>query len=352
MSDQVTVIIDRASVAMGDDVDSHLEFWSFPATATVDDLLVEVSTHYLPGVAGPAGWRLYMHMDDPGARQVLGLIYTRDDLRVDDQICRLVEGHQTLGELARFSELEVYASYLVRDQARPISLSEAKAGASFTGCRPTRLESEAQAQAEHAWSMIRELDREAAGVQAARRDWIRTNIVAGAEFPSGADVFVARNFPVLANLLCNASMNIAGELLGIENPRAGIDLPDEQARTATLVMMLAGFEWGLQQESWRFGEREYCRAYLEFLAGCGYALTPIEHVMAGHVTVEEFLRDQDAVRERVTRIGHLREQQHEVWMNHYHGKISHEQYEAATQPINAELTALGQHPGPPMGCCR
>lgn len=64
MSDTVKVTVDRASVAMGDDVDSHREFWVYPASATIDDLLVEISSHYVPGIAGPAGWCVYLDNDD------------------------------------------------------------------------------------------------------------------------------------------------------------------------------------------------------------------------------------------------------------------------------------------------
>ncbi|RAV07445.1 hypothetical protein DQP55_21640 [Mycolicibacterium sp. GF69] len=356
MQDAVTVIINRASVAMGDDVDSHVEFWVYPRSATVDDLLVEISSRYLPGVAGPAGWCLYIDSDDSHARRVLGLIYTRDDLGIDDHMCRLIRGRRTLGELARHSELEVYASYLTGDSSRAFTLGEVTQTAHFTGCRPTRLESEAEAQAKRAWWVVKELDREAAAVRAARRNWIRDNVILSSVWPTGADVFLARNFHFLTSLLCNASMGIAAELLETETPSVeGLGtaaLSDDRARMTTLVMVLAGFEWGLQSDSWRFGERDYCRRYLEFLAECGYRLSPIEEVMAGHVTVDDFLARQSAVRERVARIGRLREEQNAVRMRHYRGETTHDQYEAAVQPINAELTALGQHPGPPLGCCR
>lgn len=356
MQDAVTVIINRASVAMGDDVDSHVEFWVFPRSATVDDLLVEISSRYLPGVAGPAGWCLYIDSDDSRARRVLGLIYTRDDLGIDDQICRLIGGRRTLGELARQSELEVYASSLTGDSARAFTLGEVTESAHFTGCRPTRLESEAEAAAKRAWWVVKELDREAAAVQAARREWIRDNVISSSVWPAGADEFLARNFHFLTNLLCNASMGIAAALLETETPLAeGLataPLSDDRARMTTLVMALAGFEWGLQSESWRFGERDYCRRYLEFLVDCGYRPSPIEEVMAGHVSVEDFLARESAVRERVTRTGRLREEQRDVRMRHFRGETTHDQYEAAVQPINAELTALGEHPGPPLGCCR
>lgn len=127
MSDTVKVTVDRDSVAMGDDVDSHREFWVYPASATIDDLLVEISSHFLPGVAGPAGWYVYVGTRHERQHWEIGLIYTRDDLRQRDHICRLSPGERTLGDLARWtgsSELDVYASYLTFDQARPLSLDE------------------------------------------------------------------------------------------------------------------------------------------------------------------------------------------------------------------------------------
>lgn len=352
MSDVVKVILNRESVAMGDDVDSHVEFWVFPASATVDDLLVEIS-YYLPSVNGPAGWCIYVDIDDRCSRRALGLIYTRDDLRQEDHICRLVGGRSTLGELARFSEMDMYASYLTFDEARPVSLTEATASPSFTGCRPTKLESEAEAQAKRAWWLVKQLDREASATTNARREWIRNNVISADAWPSGTDVFVARNFHFLPDLLCPVSMDIAGILLGVdETLRDGLPENIESATMATLAMMLAGFEWGLRKQSWRFGEREHCKAYLEFLAACGYSLSPIEHVMAGHTTVEDLLETDERVRERVTRVGRLRNAQYQVRMDHYRGNTSHQDYEAAIQPIDAELTALGEHPGPPLGCCR
>jgi hypothetical protein len=356
VSDTVKVILNRGSVAMGDDVESHVEFWVFPASATFDDLLIEISSRYLPSVGGPAGWRLYSNIDDPCVRRVLGLIYTRDDLKQEDRICRLIAGRRTLGELAKFSELDVYASYLTFDEARPVTVGEVKASASFTGCRPTKLESRASAQAKHAWWLINELDREASATSTVRREWIRDTLLTAASWPDGAEVFIARNFHFLTSLLCPVSMDIAGTLLGTdESLDDGLDsVPDinDRPNIATLAMILAAFEWGIRKESWRFGERQDCRVYLEFLATCGYPLSPIEHVMAGHMTVDEFLETEESVRERVERVGQLRNAQSEIRLNHYRGNTTHADYEAAVQPINAELTALGQHPGPPLGCCR
>ncbi len=121
---------------MGDDVESHREFWDLPAVATVDDLLVAISKSVLPSVGGPAGWCIYSDIRDLSRRRVLGLIYTRDDLKQERRICRCASGGETLGRLALESELAVDAVYLSGDAAQPLTITEVIAGRSFTGAQP------------------------------------------------------------------------------------------------------------------------------------------------------------------------------------------------------------------------
>lgn len=350
MSDTVKVTVDRSSVAMGDDVDSHREFWVFPASATIDDLLVEISSRFVPGVAGPAGWRIRLgtRRDE---RQEIGLIYTRDDAGQQDQVCRLSPGKTTLGELARRSglpELDVYASYLTFDQARPWALDEVTGGPTFTGSRPAKLESEAAADAKRDWVMMRELDRCASAVADARRHWVRANLLAAP--PPWIDVFIARNFHYLTELHCPASMTLAANMLGINESRgeqlAARANVDVRADVMILAMVLAAFEWGTQRDTWRVGERPYCKAYLELLAHCGYPLSPIEHVMAGHISVEQ-LKFSEADAARIERIRQLRDQQYRLRMDRYYTKtLGDEQYRAAIEPVHEELSHLGELPGP------
>jgi hypothetical protein len=246
---------------MGDDVESHRVFWIFPASATIDDLLVEISTHYLPGVAGPVGWCVDVNTADQIRRLELGVIYTRDDLKQEGHICRLVTGTTTLGDLARrakLPDLDVYARYMTWDMGRPLALSEVTAGPTYTGAQPTKLESEAAAQANTDWVLIHELDRRAAVVTAARRDWIRTKVVSAATPPPGADTFIARNFHFLTDLHCPASMDVAAQLLGTDKAKyedleAIVDIDDRPA-VVTLAMVIAAFEWNTARRSWRAGE--------------------------------------------------------------------------------------------------
>jgi hypothetical protein len=146
MTETVTVALDRSSVAAGDDVESHRVLWNFPGSATVDDLLVGISGHYLPTIAGPAGWVVGVRSAGQIRRLDLGIIYTRDDLEQQDQVCRLVPGTTTLGDLVRQSDahrVDVYARYLTRDMVRPSALIEVTSGPAYSGVQPIELESEA-----------------------------------------------------------------------------------------------------------------------------------------------------------------------------------------------------------------
>lgn len=353
MTDTVKVTIDRSSVAMGDDVESHREFWVFPAEATVDDLLVGISAHYVPGVAGPAGWCVDVNTDDLDRRLDIGLIYTRDDLKQEDHICRLIPGTTTLASLAQRAnapELDVYAGYKTWDMGRPLALSEVTASDSYTGRQPTKLESEAAAEAKRDWVVIRELRRRAAAVAAARRDWIRNNIVWAAPPPPGSEVFIARNFHFLTRLHRPASMNVAAKLLGTDDAEyedlEGLVDIDDRPAAVIMAMVLAAFEWNTAGRSWQGGERDYCKPYLEFLASCGYRLSPIEEVMAGRISVQnlKFSADDAA---RLTRIRELRDQQYQLRMDRYYAKtLDDEEYKSAIGRVHAELSDWGELPGP------
>lgn len=114
----------------------------------------------------------------------------------------------------------------------------------------------------------------------------------------------------------------------------------------TLAMVLAAFEWGTQRGTWRAGERPHCKAYLELLAHCGYRLSPIEQVMASHLSVEQ-LKFGAADTARLDRIRQLRDQQYQLRMGRYYAKtLTDEQYQAAIEPVHAELSSLGELPGP------
>jgi hypothetical protein len=353
MADTVKVTIDRSSVAMGDDVESHREFWVFPDEATIDDLLVEISAHYIPGVAGPVGWSVDVNTDELNRRLDIGLIYTRDHLNEEDRICRLVSGTTTLVELAQRAnspQLDVYAWYKTWDMGRPLTFSEVTAASSYTGSQPTKLESEAAAEAKRDWVLLRELDRRAAAVTGGRRDWIRQNIVWAAPPPPGSEVFIARNFHFLARLHCPASMEVAAQLLGTDKAKYEdletlVDI-DSRPAAVIMAMVLAAFDWHTAQRSWQGGERDYCKVYFEFLESCGYRLAPAEKVLAGRITLQELTFSADDTA-RLERIRELRAQQYQLRNDRYYAKtLGDEQYKSAIVQVHAELTALGELPGP------
>ncbi|THG28450.1 hypothetical protein [Naasia lichenicola] len=55
------VRVDRDSVAMGDDVESHIVEWEFPDHACGGDVLLRaLDEHYLASVAGAVAWSLWL----------------------------------------------------------------------------------------------------------------------------------------------------------------------------------------------------------------------------------------------------------------------------------------------------
>lgn len=55
----LTIKVDRDSVAMGDDVESHAETWEMPDDATLGEVIVRaVDGFYLASVAGRVAWTL------------------------------------------------------------------------------------------------------------------------------------------------------------------------------------------------------------------------------------------------------------------------------------------------------
>lgn len=352
MADAIKVTINRNSVAMGDDVESHREFWIFPDSATVDDLLVQITT-YVPGIAGPAGWIVDVNTEDQGRRRDVGAIYTCDAPKQEPRFCRFVPGNTTFGELARWArvpDLDVYVRYLTGDMARPLTLSEVATAPTFTGTQPNKLQSEAAAEANTDWTLVHELNRRAAAIATARRDWIRTNVLSRRTPPPGTEGFIARNFHYLAERHCPASMDVAAQLLTTdearyENLTLSTDF-DTRPAVVTLAMVLAAFEWNTVHGNWRAGERPYLKPYFEYLEGCGYRLEPIEQVMAGRITVEQ-LKFSASDTARLDRIRQLRDLQYQLRMNRYYNKtLTEDQYRAAIGSVHAELTDLGELPGP------
>lgn len=345
---RVRVYIDRDSVAMADDVASHREIWDFAASATIDDLLLAISRQLLPGVWGPAGWSIYREPDDPSRRMILGTIYSRDDLRQDRLIGRMESrGHNRLADLALAGELAVQATYLTGNAARLRATSEVSAGPSCTGVQPTVLQSQAREDALVDWRLADENKRRAAEVRGTRRAWIREQLPSIAVLPS-AQLFTANNFHYMYDLSCPASMRIVGELIGRpEAPRTGAEVVSVtgNAASATMAMVLAAFEWGIEEKMTWQAKSDACRVYFEFLEGSGYQMSEIEYVIAGRVTHKELTDRQKRIRE-------LRNSEYHLSRNHGVGLMNHDQYLSALAPVSTELAQLGETPDPPRPCCQ
>lgn len=54
------VYVDRDSVAMGDDVDSHVQRWEFGDDVRIGEVVVRMAHGYLAGVAGPVAWTIHV----------------------------------------------------------------------------------------------------------------------------------------------------------------------------------------------------------------------------------------------------------------------------------------------------
>lgn len=55
---EIRVVVDRDSVAAGDDMDTHVREWTLPADARVGDVVLRMLDGYLAGVGGDVAWRV------------------------------------------------------------------------------------------------------------------------------------------------------------------------------------------------------------------------------------------------------------------------------------------------------
>lgn len=143
-------------------------------------------------------------------------------------------------------------------------------------------------------------------------------------------------------------MRIAGELLGLPHEvRSGDEavMATGDARSAMLAMVLAAFEWGIEEKMmWHHAKTKYCGVYLHSLADNGYRLSAIEEVIAGRTTHEELTDRQKRIRD-------LRNSEYHLSRNHGVGLMNHDQYLSALAPVPAELARLGETPELPRHCC-
>lgn len=284
------LIVDRASVSMGDDTTLHHEVWQLPSSTPIPDLLAIIARQLLPRVGGFAGWRIYQDVGDRGPGWPLGLIYTRDHLREDRFVCLASEYPRTVADLARRAPVPVVrAGYLTGQAARPIWLAELEAGPSFAGAELVRSAVD-DGTVGRDWRTLRMLNSLAAEREQPRRAWIRENVLAGGL--AAAELFAARNMGALAasDDLCPASMALAAQdLLGADGEYEEVfaALAPGQAALGVVASAFGACEFGLSRGLRRRPPPQHSAAYLEYLAGQGYPLAPIEQYMAGRLDFDQ-----------------------------------------------------------------
>lgn len=240
-SGTVRLIVDRDSVAMGDDVESHRQLWALPGNMPVAELLSLFATTVLPGVGGFAGWRIYQDVGGRTPGWTLGLVYTRDHLRQERYVCLAGEYPRTVADLAgRAPTLAVRADYLTRGQAQPHSVSQLSQTRAWAGVDPVVLSSDALRDAEQDWRLMGRLDTLINGSHGPRRSWVRHFLRTDGAVAS-AQLFAARNVGLVGDNLCPASMNVAArDLLGAQGVTGMSSPPSNPARP----------RWGWWRRCW------------------------------------------------------------------------------------------------------
>lgn len=286
-SDMVRVLVNRDSVCMADDVQSHQQVWELDGTVSVAELLSMLARYLLPSVAGFAGWRIDQELGQREWGLTLGLIYTRDHLRQERYVCLADEYPQTVADLVRRAPtVALYAGYLTGAAAQPRPLSELTKMQTWTGGAPRVLETEAQLDAEQDWQLMRRLASLIRDSHGPRRSWVR-EFLRTAEGIESALLFSARNMALASKDLRPLSKAIAAhELLGVTEPDADQVFAAIESRDASLGVVAAvfgAFEAGLSRELRRQSPPTGGRVYLDFLAQRGYRLSPVEQFLAGYL---------------------------------------------------------------------
>lgn len=280
------MIVDRDSVCMADDVESHRQVWELPGSTSVAELLSLFATNLLPTVSGFAGWRIYQDIGERGPGWTLGVLYTRDHLRQERYVCLAGEYPRTVADLAgRAPALVVQAAYLSRGEAQPHTLRQIAQTPNWTGAQPVVLGTDAHDDAQHDWRLMGQLSALIKGSQVPRRSWVRHHLHTGTAVAS-AQLFAARNMRLVTNDLCPASMIIAArDLLGIEGRHEDIfaKVGPSDAGLALAATVFGAFEWGLSRPLRSQAPPSQGRAYLDYLGHHGYRLSPVDQFLAGRL---------------------------------------------------------------------
>lgn len=282
----MTLIVDRDSVCMADDVESHRQVWELPGSTPVAELLSLFATNLLPTVSGFAGWRIYQDIGERGPGWTLGLLYTRDHLRQERYVCLAGEHPRTVADLARRAPaLVVQAAYLSRGEAQPHTLHQIAQTPTWTGAQPVVLGTDAVADAQHDWRLMGQLGALVKDSQGPRRSWVRDHLHTGTDAVS-AQLFAARNMRLVTNDLCPAAMIIAArDLLGVEGRYEDVfaQIAPSDAGLALAATVFGAFEWALSRPLRSQTPPPLGRAYLDYLGHHGYRLSPVDQFLAGRL---------------------------------------------------------------------
>lgn len=115
----LTVYIDRDSVAMGDDVDSHVECWEFDEDVRIGEVLVRMIEGYLAHVAGPVAWTIHLG-DEPVVEQREGYQSVTSSAQTQLAVVFADRAEVSISQLHR----RWGGRALLRDAARPNAASE------------------------------------------------------------------------------------------------------------------------------------------------------------------------------------------------------------------------------------
>lgn len=282
----VKLIVDRDSVCMADDVESHRQVWELPGSTSVAELLSLFATNLLPSVSGFAGWRVYQDIGERGPGWTLGVVYTRDHLRQERYVCLAGEYPRTVADLAgRAPALVVQAAYLSRGEAQPHTLHQIAQTPNWTGAQPVVLGVDAQADAEQDRRLMGQLNALIKGSQGPRRSWVRHHLHTGGAVASG-QLFAARNMRLVTHDLCPAAMIIAArDLLGRQGRYEDVfaDIGPSDGGRGLVAAVFGAFEWGLSRPLRSQAPPSLGRAYLDYLGHHGYRLSPVDQFLAGHL---------------------------------------------------------------------
>lgn len=283
---RVRLIVDRDSVAMGDDVESHRQLWELDGNTSVAELLSLFATNLLASVGGFAGWRIYQDVGERAPGWTLGLVYTRDHRRQERYVCLAGEYPRTVVDLAaRAPTLAVHAAYLIGGAAQPCTAGQLAQTSAWIGAEPAVLGTDAQRDAEQDWALMRRLDALTKDSQSPRRSWVRGFLRTDAAVTS-AQLFAARTVAQVTDDLCPASMMIAaGDLLGIEGRHEDVfaRIGSRDGMLATTAAVFGAFEFGLTRPLRRRTPPSRGRLYLDYLGQHGYRLSPVEQFLAGRL---------------------------------------------------------------------